>query len=282
MLSGLHLSNQRIGSADYETLRLMNAKACKLWAAVHNPADADALRRAFPGMALVVRTTDLPLPFPNYAASVTERLFVEIGSFYHAGARYFQVWNELNTDPRFNPWTTQFYARLILLELRRRLDLAAMKDALLISPPLSWSPGLWRRSESNPYELDEWLAAYAYTGGGKVPSLLDCFNLVGANCYFQNERQLADPSFGGSFERLQLMAGGKSVVLCEYGLSPSQNQTPQQLGALRVQLYPAYLKWLQQYDIHSAHAFISKGGTPDWEGFYVSDTVARAMARVSG
>jgi hypothetical protein len=282
MYSGIHGPNTpTFLPVDYDCIRWGRFKSIKLWVgAGQNPALASSLRLTFPGVQLVVRTTDLPLPFSDFVNGMVNRWFAEIRSFYHAGVRLFQIGNEPNTDPMQNPWFVQYYVRGIMEGLRARLRAAGMGDARLISPPLSWSPGLWRKSEDVPWELDEWLAAYAFTSGGKMPALLDQFDYVGATCYFQSARQMIDPSFGASFERLQAMSGGKEVVICEYGLSPSPNQTPQELEALRCELYPAYLTWLRGYRVQSAHVFISPGATHDWHDFYVTTPVAQAIGKV--
>jgi hypothetical protein len=176
---------------------------------------------------------------------------------------------------------------------RLRVDLASLgiTDFRLISPPLSFDPKMWSLGKRNPsvWILDDWFAGYMWTDGGKVPSLLGLFDMVGVNAYWQHragERQdnideMYDPSYGACFEQMHQRAGGKPVVLLELNNSSNDRAEPpsaEDLDRARVRDLPEYLGWLDTFTyMDQAHIFMVGGS---WSGFWVTETQARAISRV--
>ena len=287
MLSGLHLPNAPIGGVDYEVARWGQFRAFKILASDHCAADADALRRAFPGCRLIGRLGNSQRPDGTY------RDAGEYGRTEGAKARAFgdmvAVWimdNEPNwqwTKAAYGPMQYRFWARAALASLR-----AACPGIVVSAPPLSYSSALWHHDSANPtaWILDEWHAAYQWTDGGKETSLWSWFEYATAHCYWQHAEdgrdQLHDPSYGGVFVQTHDRSGNKPVIVGEWGSSQNELEpppSPEALEALRCEQYPHWLAWAGSYDyVDSAFVFISPGSTPDWAGFRVTPAVAQAMA----
>lgn len=308
-------------------VQLAQFRSAKLMAEVHTGVDIERLRKV--GVSdFVVRLKDSawynrdpegrPVRDPDGTPSVhypdalqwaAERVD-EMQPFYDAGVRVFQIDNEPQMawfKRGYGPMNYRFFMLLAMHEMRE----LAYPDVQFISPPLSFSPGLWRRTPVAPlrdegdtsyltwyFTLDDWKDAYAFTtgGGDKRTSLLRQFDYVGCNCYYPSEGKLYDPSFGGSFEQMQLLAGrggtlggstqgdgeGMAVVLTEWGCSAGDQHKEMpmpEVDELMKRTYPWYLDYMRE------SAFVSRGhvflveGTPDWTRFRVSMQTAESMGR---
>lgn len=210
--------------------------------------------------------------------------------FYPFGVRRFQVDNEPNQplmwdSPAFGPWQYQFFMRHVMHLLRARLP----RDVVLVSPPLSYAPALWRLGGDNPtpFVLDDWLAAYHWTDGGRMPNLWRVFDEVGANVYWQSLRQMNDPSYGLAYEQLHGRSGQMTVCVLEFANSASRayddhgqpKYTLAQVNEMRRAQYP---EWLAEAEaggfVSRAYAYIGPGATEDWADYRLTDGVAASMA----
>lgn len=281
-ISGLHGPNAPWGADDYRIARLMGARSVKLMRTAgteHTAADLLTLRSQ--GVTdFTVRLRDSREPDGHYpsASDYVWGVLPSVRVFYSLGVRRLQVDNEPNVPGMwdregFGPWQYQFFMRHVVGLLRAALP----PDVVLVSPPLSFSPGLWRLGGANPtpYVLDDWLAAYHWTDGGRQPSLWRIFDEVGANVYWQSERQMQDTSYGLAYEQLHARSGGMGVCVLEYANSSEGPGVEE----ARCAQYP---EWLSQASssgmVRRAYAYISPGATPDWAAFRITDSVALAMA----
>lgn len=279
---GLHAPNSGFTTADYRAVDLMGAPSVKLLYTAgtrHTPSDLLTLR-ARGVQDFTVRLRDTREPDGRYvgAQEYVERVVPAARMFYALGVRRLQIDNEPNVPGMwdregFGPWQYQFFMRYVVHLLRAALP----SDVVLVSPPLSYSPGLWRLGGANPtpFVLDDWLAAYHWTDGGRQPSLWRCFDEVGANVYWQSERQMRDTSYGLAYEQLSARAGGMPVTVLEFGNSAEGINRDE---ARRVQ-YPEWLSEARESGlVRRAYVFISPGATDDWAGFRLTWEQAAAMS----
>lgn len=300
MLSGLHAPNQgythiergkivvndevaeciRLGK--FRSVKLMHTQDC-----MHTPADARAIRDL--GVEhLVVRLFNTREPnrgaYPAWWA-YADRCITIIWWFYtEVGVRDFELDNEPNEEGawdslQFSPGAYQWYMRFVVERIREHVP----GDVRLISPALSFNPGLWSYNPNNKtaWVLDEWLAAYQWTEGGRVPSLLQIFDVIGDHPYWNSERQMRDGSYGRSYEQMHERSGGKPVGCTEYAHSGHRTgMPPQEVERQRIEQYPV---WLREADAYRyvlwSHLFISPGSNSDWQGFWPTQDVSRAMGR---
>lgn len=290
-ISGACAPNGPIGDADLAVMAAGRFAFVKLMAANHTPADVRRIRAVLPNAQFILRLRDSRYPsgaYPSYTTYAAQAAR-DVLAFYAEGVRVAQTDNEPNHpaawgQAEFGPSQYQWWAKRVgwtLSGMRARGQLP--RDVVLVSPPLSWSPGLWRRSLQNMYDLDDWLAGYGDTSNESEPPLLRCFDAVGANCYFQSSSGMFDPSFGRSFEQLHDMAGDgdRPLYILEYADSRCDETPPPPAPLIeqsRIDEYPVYVRWLSQEFsyVRAACAFLV-GGTPDWQRFRVSETVARAL-----
>lgn len=279
---------------DLELLKLGGFDGVKLYATDgtrHTVEDA-ALLRAAGAKRLCVRLPDTVHEDGRYPSSeeYAHRCKDIINEFYYrAGVKTFQVDNEPNLlwlTFNYGPWQYQYFMRRAIPLLRSLVPL----DVRLISPPLSFAPGLWSLGFPNPgmWILDDWLAAFGWTDGGRMPAMYRLFDAVGAHPYFQSERQLYDPSYGGCFQTMRYRSGGMPVVCLEWGCSIHQavmsdgaRYTDEGVEIARARLYPQWLRWVESEHpyVEGSYLFILPGATPDWAGFFLTERGARAIAR---
>lgn len=290
-LVGLHSPNAPFTSADFDIVRIMQAQSVKLLSTAgtqHTPDDVARLRALGVGH-FTVRLRDSREPdghIPSYW-EYAAHCIIGIQAFYAVGVRNFQVDNEpqyLWAQQDVGPWQYQWFIKRAVPIIRQNVP----GDVRLISPPLSFSPALWSHGPQNPtaWLLDDWFAAFAYTDGGQEPSVYSLFDAVGANCYFQSDRQMRDPSFGECWETVHGKSGGKPVVILEWASSANEltdaegnpRYTPAQVEALRIAQYPEYLARAKDSGVvEASYVYISAGATPDWADFRVTPNLARAM-----
>lgn len=234
----------------------------------------------------VVRLPDSRQPDGTYSSpeAYATTCHVVIQKFVGVGVTEYQVDNEPNFlwDRRdYGPWQYQWWMRRVIQHLRNYLP--PLPPIRLIAPPLSFAPSLWQHGALNftPYILDEWLAAYAHTSAGEVPSLCQLFDAVSAHPYWQSERQMRDPSFGGCFQVMHESSGGMSVVALEWGnsLVHAGKSLEEARAAMQAQ-YPQWLAWAGEFDyLEGAYQFLL-GGTSDWEGFRLTEDIARSIRAI--
>jgi len=296
MLSGIHSPNAAFTPDDYRTARLMGARSCKLLATAgtqHEIADLITLR-SYGVTDCTVRLRDTREPdgrYPSadeYVASVLGTL----RTFYSYGVRRFGIDNEPNQpgmwDTRgFGPWQYQYFMRHVVHLLRETVP----PDVVLVSPPLSFAPALWSLGGENttPYILDDWLAAFHWTDGGRLPNLWRIFDEVGANVYWQSLRQMADPSYGAAYDQLHARSGGMTVCVLEYASSASRVYNPDgsprwTLSAANEMRRAQYPEWLREAALSGyvsrAYLYISPGATSDWADFRITSGIAEAVGEI--
>jgi hypothetical protein len=292
MKSGLHAPNMALSvsrsSTEAELLDLARPQVVKLlWTpgCQHKPTDAGRLCAW--GVGSVILRIGEWMPGDQLKSKAAE-VAVVINEFYLAGVKIFQLFNEPNwlwTKKPMGPWQYQFYLRLLIKDIRALIP----ADVELISPPLSFAPGLWhhdppgtppeKRQNPTDFILDDWLQAFAYKGDqGELQSVYELFDYLGSNCYWQSAHQLVNPSFGRCYLRLKQDAGAKGIWVLEYGASYHQLQMPPaQVEQRRVQEYPQWLGRAAMEGVLGACLFIW-GGTPDWVGYRLTPAVASAIA----
>lgn len=293
-LQGLHAPNKSWTEADYDVIRAMQAQSVKLLTITgcqHTVDDVTRLK-AIGVQHFTVRLWDSRDASGRILGDVeyANKCIATIQQFYKAGVRLFQTDNEPNFQyltQEAGPWQYQWLMKRVVPLIRA----AVPADVKLISPPLSFSPAFWAHGGANPgvWLLDEWFAAFMFTNSGKEPSLWSLFDFVGANCYWQNDRQMGDPSFGECWEVVSQKAGGKRVVVLEWASSAHQLTNPDgssrywpaQVEALRIAQYPPYLARLEDSGLVEASYAYLIGGTADWQGFKIDTALGRAMRPVS-
>lgn len=284
MLSGAHLPNGHITSEDLRLFTAGGFRSAKLLATDHTPDDVFLIRLMAPRTEFVVRLPNSRRADGRYPGvrEYAEKCAGYIQHFVAAGVYVFQLDNEPNdldawNQQHFGPKDYTWFMRRVIPLLRTLIP----EGVKLISPPLSWSPGLWHIEGRNLYMLDEWQDAYVVAEPG-LPSLLQQCDLVGANVYWMEPSEIYDPSYGHSWERLWEISGHKKVVICEYGNSLCDRKPtpppPAEIERARVRDYPVFLKWTRGFeDVLSAHVFLI-GGTPQWRKFAISPAIAGAVA----
>jgi hypothetical protein len=197
--------------------------------------------------------------------------------FYKAGIRRFQVDNEGNWQwlhAPFGPWQYQFYMRIVVPFVREHVP----SDVVLISPPLSYSPALWRLGPQNPgdFILDEWLEAYDWVDNGT--NLWGLFDEAGANVYWDSHNNVHDPSFGTSYIPIARRSG-KRVAVLECASDYAHRGIPKTMeDQIREAEYPQWIRDARASGVVSESFVYLWGGTPEWEKFRLTEDVARAMS----
>lgn len=287
MLHGAHAPNASFTQADYDILRTGKFRSVKLMH-YHTAIEVGGCR--------AMGVTDFTMRLPDsrradgnyYNAEDYVALCIPImRRNYVLGIKWYQVSNEdqfLWVTREFGPWQAQWWYRRVVPMLRAGMP----PDVKLISPAMSFAPSLWSHGPQNPTQntLDDWLAAYMWTSAGTIPSFFSLWDSVGVDSYWQNERQMRDPSFGRNYEVVHQKSGGMRVDVCEWASSAHElvnadgtpKLTPQEVEAIRIAQYP---DWLSDADsegyVRAAHCYLV-GGTQDWQGFRVTQAVAHSMA----
>lgn len=318
LVSGLHVSNAPIShviptivgkevytlnaperdlicAGNFKGAKLMVIESCK-----HTTTDALLLQaQSIDAVNIVVRVYDSRhmngdyWGFPEYGQAVAS----VINSFYReAGCRVFQIDNEPNwqwTRQGFGPYQFRWFMSHALEVIRGWIP----RDVVLVCPPLSWSPALWRHDPPNTppnkrqnptdFILDEWLECFDFTDHGKIPSFWKLFDRVSANAYYQKENQLDDPSYGRCYQPVHEHSGFMDVDVLEWAssahllVSPEGKPvyTPHEVEVLRTRQYPEWLRAASSRGyVRTAFSWISSGATIDWAGFYLTNEVASAMS----
>lgn len=293
MLSGFHAPNSAFTEDDYRVINLMGAQSAKLLqtsGTQHTAADTARLRTEGVNHFCVrlpdsVRPDGKIGPDWEYAGDLIRLVIM----WHSLGVRWFQIDNEPNwtwVSQELGPFQYQWYMKRVMRIVRSNVP----GDVVLIAPPLSFAPALWTHGEQNPtkHTLDEWLAAYMWTDGGREPSLFAWFHLASAHPYWQSDRQLHDPSFGRCYDVIHQKSGGMEVVCPEYGFSGhlltnvegEPLYTPEQVDDIRARHYAMFLENARAEGyVPAAYTFLV-GGTSDWTGFQLTERVARAMRPV--
>lgn len=288
MQIGAHMANRDLTPEHYERFGAGKFSAAKLMhtAGTKHRVEDVAVLRAMGAQHFVVRLPDSQRPDGRYpgAREYAEEMAAVIFEFWMAGVWWFQMdnepqfqWNRLE----YGPWQYQSFMRAVMSHLRSLVP----QGVRLICPPLSFAPMLWKRDPGNPtpHTLDEWLSAYSWTGHrGELRPLWHLFDAASAHPYWQSERQLKDPSYGGCFQVVHQRSDGLPVVCLEWGNSLCQKQPapPQgEIDRLMAEQYPEWLRWAHGFDyVAGSYVFILGPSTPDWRGFWVGDETLRQIA----
>jgi hypothetical protein len=282
MRLGAHMANCPITQEDvtlfrgtFEAAKLMvgNNPDPHHW--IHKPEDVQRLRAAG-AKHILMRLPDSGRAdgkrphFTTYASECEQ--VVKAFNNAQVGVSEFQLDNEpqeqLAWQEKDSQWVYQAFMRGVLRELRNRCPNARFGLA-----PLSYSPKYF----GGP--LDKWKEAYSTRLGDGTRPLCSLFDFACSNVYWQFPKHLKDPSFGGSFQDVRKWSG-LPVVITEWGNSICHAAPPPHrntiIAAMRKE-YPEWLGWLATFQyVEAAYVFIL-GGTEDWEGFRVTQTIVEAM-----
>lgn len=288
MQNGLHAPNAVFTAEDYSALQAGKFTASKLLSITgcqHSIADAVQLRDA--GLdEIVLRLPDSHRAdgtIPDALAYANGCIGVILNCYHNAGIRAYQMDNEPNwtwTTREYGPWQYQWWIKRVVSIVKPSVP----ADVVLIAPPLSFAPALWTRGPQNPTELilDDWLAAYQWTDAHRQTSLWGVFTQASANCYWQSEKQMYDPSFGAIYDQVHERSGGMPVCVTEWASSQHElpNQTTEEIEAARASQYPKWLRAAKDAGyVTSAFLYISPGATPDWQGFVPTARVLTSVSR---
>lgn len=251
----------------------------------HTLADMAELRRRG-ARVFVIRAPDTRLPGLGRfrgAGEYADLVIAECQPFVDAGAQYV----ELDTEPQWNwfedgfgPMNYQEYMRGVVQALGRWPELNRVR---LVSPPLSFSPGLWRpRSGDNPHNpgpftLDDWSAAYQWSDYAQdKPPLYSLFDVLGATVYWGSARHRLDPSYGRGYMTVHHWFGRKRVLVTEFGLSTPDAMSAAERERQMAAAYPLWLAHARMSGVVVGSIMFIHGGTPDWWKFVPTDAVLRA------
>lgn len=302
MKSGLHGPNAPFTEDDWNIVRIMVPESIELFAnqyTVHGPEVVDrcyqlGVRHFMYRLHDTLEPDGTILHYKHYA----QRAFSFIQAAYPKGIRLFRLCNEPNwmhKTKAFGPYQYVWFMKRAVTELRRLLFEADLVEVKLICPPLSYSPALWRH-EGNPtaWTLDEWRGAFKFSDpNGDVfdqHTLYEFFDYAGATVYWQYARQMMDGSFGMCYITVANDARESvpdmQVIPVEYANSlhdvvDNDGQPvykPGEVNALRMAQYPDWVRFAQSFGCPYAYGYIC-GGTPDWEGFHWTPSLAKIMSR---
>jgi hypothetical protein len=262
-------------SGTFEAAKLMvgNNPDPQHW--IHTPEDVKRLRAAG-ATHILMRLPDSGRPDgtrPNFMTYASEcEQVVKAFNNAQVGVSEFQLDNEPQEQLAWkgdgSEWVYQAFMRDVIRELRNRCPNTRFGLA-----PLSYSPKYF----GGP--LDEWKKAYSTKLGDGTRPLCSLFDFACSNVYWQRPNQLKDPSFGGSFQDVHNWSQ-LPVVITEWANSLAHdNPAPHRntiVAAMRKD-YPQWLGWLATFGyVEAAYVFIL-GGTEDWEGFRVTQTIVEVM-----
>lgn len=273
MISGLHGPNTPLPTdptdplwallktANPGSVKLLDIDGCH-----HTVADALSLaRKGVPTTVLRLRDWR-PGPFfipPDKMALI---LAPTINTWFHAGTRIFQLFNEPNwlwARLPWGPWQFQYYLRVLWQELQPLVPAGCQ----FIGPPLSWGPALWHLGGKNTtnFVLNDWIDAFEFTGSG--PAIIELFNYNGFNTYFQYPDQLEDPSYGRNYTKWA------RPWVTEWASSPVPGEDPE---PRRLVEYPAWIEKAEAEGVAGSQLFIW-GGTSQWKDFQLTGPVAHVL-----
>lgn len=282
---GLH--DQVITAGKFTAAKLMHIDSCR-----HTVQDARILQSM--DCEVLVRIGDSHERDDTILSSLSyaDKCFKIILQFYNeAGVTLFQIDNEPNWTWLGNGYGPMQYQWWMKRAMKRLFSLIPM-NVVLVAPPLSFAPAMWtldasRQRNPSDYVLDDWLAAYSWTDAGRGVSLWRTFSRASANVYFENERQMINPSFGAMYDAIHQKSGGMNVVITEYANSMNVKRnpdgtlahTPQEVEAARIAQYPVFLRMLEQSPyVDSAFLYIAPGSTPDWRSYELTAGEAEAVS----
>lgn len=279
MYSGLHAMNNAIPESRHDprmcildTARPYAVKLLYIDGCEHQPSNLAILRGA--GVSsFVLRLPDFRPQNPD-PYQYARRCIAIILSFYNVGVRVFQVDNEPNWNwlrKPFGPWQYQYYMHLAVDFMRRGIP----GDVVLVSPPLSYSSALWNvPNQYADFKLDHWREAFKFRNNGV--RLYDRFQLAGATVYWQDPEQLEDPSYGDSYLPVHADSD-KDVLVLEYAMDPPPGEPEETTELRRFREYPHWLRRAMASEIVAGGFAYIWYGTGDWERFFLTPRVARAI-----
>lgn len=292
MLSGLQ-TNAEWKDVDYALIRptllhppqFTSAKVYQTHGTRHNEGEIDTLRgvgiRHFImrlGDSMYEPDSRHPHKWWRDPVGYAEDCLRTIGRFTKVGVLDYILDNEPNITHTQAGHTAQEYA-LWLLEVIGYIRDRNWRDgwdlppnARLFAPPIAWT---------DEYPHMPWLEALA--------DAFTEFAGLAVHSYWQSSRVgreaiLAGPMrwerFGANYEWYAEQYPGKPIMISEYGNSIHEQgkHTAEQVEAFRMEQYPLWLEFARRCpQVEAAHVFISAGCTPDWRGFAITPSVARAM-----
>lgn len=317
MINGLHAPNAAFTPDAYQSIKDGHFRAVKVFMLESCWHDLDTVHALqdmgvtdVVGRLIDSRRLDGRI---RGADEYAEELAAVINLYYReAGIRVFQVDNEPNwtwITNQFGCWQYQFYMKRVIAKLRDRLISVGVQDVLarhpmipddviLIAPPLSFAPALWshdppgtppeRRVNPTDFILNDWLDAFQFTDGGHEHSLWSMFDYASANCYFQSDRQLADPSFGTIYRTIHNLTDGMPVAVTEWASSAHELRNPfdpekpryteHEIEVQRIRQYPEWINAAENSGIVPlAFLYLAQGSTLEWAGYRLTKLEAQAI-----
>lgn len=289
MLLGLHCPNGPLSNDTLTVFQEGGILAAKLMP-YHRVEDARRLQ-AVGVSQFLIRSPDTRHPDGTYfdAYEFAQECAGILNPFLWSGIPIqLQVANEPQYEwaqKGYGPYEFVYWMRRVVAFLRGTLG----SGVQLVSPPLSWGPALWQKTPANPlYTLDDWIEAYTWTNDGQLPCILSLFDAVGANVYWQYEKQIADPSFGRSYRtvhehsRCGSCQCGLPVVVTEWGcslgdVSTDAAPTPEELHAAMMAQYPVWIRDAAAAGyVDAAYCFIAPL-SQGWSQFEIDQDISREM-----
>lgn len=300
MLSGLHAPNRALSPATYDVIKAGAFRAVKLLniaGCQHSLAEARACLAAG-ASEIMLRLPDSRLPSGNYPSytNYAQACITAINEWHGGiGCKLYQVDNEPNwtwTRKGFGPANYQWFMHHALPLIRHGVP----GDVELVCPPLSFAPALWhhdppgtppeKRVNPTDFILDDWFDAYGYTDAEEPHSLMQLFDRIGSNCYFQSAHQMADPSFGANYQTMFIKSLGLQGVVGEWASSAHKLvdgegkplYTPAQINALRTEQYPRWVAQASQAEcVDASFCWLGPSATAEWTPYELTTAVAGAM-----
>jgi len=280
IFNGLHGPNRAlstetyaiIDNGHYTSIKLLEIHGCQ-----HSVAEAkECLKRG--ATNLMLRLPDSRRPdgsYPAYAEYADTCLALIHSWYQKVGCLYFQVDNEPNWQwmyQHYGPGDYQWFMKRAMQIIRQQIP----SGVKLVCPPLSFASVMFNHDAQNPspYTLNEWHAAYDYDDHGAEPSLWHFFDVMGANSYWRESKDMADPSLGKSYYEVYLWAGQIApVCVLEWGstIGETGSYTAHELEMMRCSQYPQWIEAAKATGVvDRCYCWLSPTTTPDWYGDQLS------------
>jgi hypothetical protein len=269
MFSGAHAPNAAWTPADFQRFRLGKFRAVELmW---YHTLDDVANLQTLGCEYFLVRLPDSVDGTGRWRGDFEYAgICVDtIRKFAPLGIRNFQLDNEPNlTWPEASAGIWRWLLDRVIHIIRASPGVPG--DVRLGLAPLSWKPATWDSIQ------DFWVP--------EQRKLIEGHQFLCVHSYWQAAGHYNLPPFGGNATHFNFMFGGQlSILITEWANSiHERGLPPDEVEAVRVQQYPQWLQWIATLPYVEATFLYILGGTPDWEGFWPSDNVLRAIATFDG
>ncbi|HKP53817.1 MAG TPA: hypothetical protein VJ183_14345 [Chloroflexia bacterium] len=265
MIAGIYAPNAEWNENDFHLFEVGSFRAVKLmW--YHTPEDVARLR-ALGCEYFLVRLPDSVAERGRFRgdAEYANLCIDTISKFVPLGIRNFQLDNEPNMIwPNDQAGTWRWLLDRVTRMIRKSPNVPG--DVRLGLAPLAWNPATWTNVQ------EQWIPEQL--------KILDQYDFVCVHSYWQSAETYNSPSFGGNakFWHTDLIKTTKPTIVTEWASSIHETGIPaQQVEMLRVTQYRRWLDWVSTLDYVEATFLYILGGTNDWEGFWPTEKVLKAM-----